>query len=43
MVCFKHDFLRLSVCLRRGGGGGGGLLMGFGGEMALHVIQPTGM
>ena len=42
MVCFKHDFGRLSVCLR-GGGGVGGLLMGFGGEMALHVIQPTGM
>ena len=41
MVCFKHDFGRLSVCLR--GGGVGGLLMGFGGEMALHVIQPTGM
>ena len=40
MVCFKHDFGRLSVCLREGGGV---LLMGFGGEMALHVIQPTGM
>lgn len=23
MVCFKHDFGRLSVCLRGGGGGWG--------------------